>query len=66
MRTELDLKAWAEVECRFGCNAPPIGIFHVPEGCHCWPDTVQALCAQHAVKAESKGSMTLLVGDWPT
>jgi hypothetical protein len=50
----------AQLRCRFGCDAP-VGIFHVPAGCLCWPDPVQALCAQHAVTAESAGPITCLI-----
>jgi hypothetical protein len=49
-----------EIKCRFGC-AHPIGIYHVPEGCACWPDPVQALCAQHFIKAQSTGPIELIV-----
>lgn len=55
----LKKKAAAEVRCRFGCEGP-IGIFHVPQGCICWDDPVQALCQQHFVTAESTGPITLL------
>jgi hypothetical protein len=50
----------AKVQCRFGCRAP-IGIFHVPAGCICFADPVQALCMQHLVKAESCGPITCIV-----
>jgi hypothetical protein len=36
----------SELKCRFGCDAP-VGIFYLPEGCACFPDRLQALCAQH-------------------
>jgi hypothetical protein len=49
-----------ELKCRFGC-AHPIGIYHIPKGCACWPDPVQALCAQHFIKAQSDGPITLIV-----
>jgi hypothetical protein len=48
------------LKCRFGCDSPVVGLFHVPEGCWCWPDPVQALCGQHAIKAESPGPITCL------
>ncbi len=42
-----------DVECRFGCG-PSIGIFHAPNGCHCFPDNqLMALCAQHAIGLEA-------------
>jgi dCTP deaminase len=50
-----------DVPCRFGCRAPAVGIFYVPEGCICWPDPVQALCAQHVVTAESIGPVREIV-----
>jgi hypothetical protein len=37
----------AALTCRFGCKSPVVGVFHVPAGCVCWRDPVQALCAQH-------------------
>lgn len=49
------------IPCRFsekGCKSPAVGIYHVPEGCHCWPDPVQALCVHHIQKAESSGEIT--------
>lgn len=55
-----DQETFAAVKCRFGCEAP-IGIYHVPAGCVCWPDPVQALCEQHVVTAESIGPVRLLV-----
>lgn len=50
-----------EIKCRFGCDSPAIGIYHVPEGCICWPDPVQALCIQHFITAESEGPITLVL-----
>lgn len=51
----------AQVRCRFGCADGPVGIFHVPAGCICWDDPVQALCQQHLTTAESEGPVILLV-----
>lgn len=53
----------AALECRFfpKCRGAPVGVFHVPEGCNCWPDPLQALCAQHAVKVHSTGPITVLL-----
>lgn len=53
--------ALANMTCRFGCESPVIGIFHAPKGCACWPDQVQALCAQHASKMESSGPVTCIL-----
>jgi hypothetical protein len=43
-----------KLKCRFGCD-DPIGIYHAPEGCICWPDKIQALCPQHVIKARNNG-----------
>lgn len=51
----------AGLKCRFGCDHP-VGIYSTPEGCVCWPDPVQALCAQHANEIESTGPVTLIIG----
>jgi hypothetical protein len=51
---------WDKLKCRFGCDNP-IGIFHVPDGCICWRDPVQALCMQHFITAESTGPITIIV-----
>jgi hypothetical protein len=48
----LNLVDWSKLKCRFGCDAAVVGIYHAPQGCVCWPDPVQALCAQHAIKAD--------------
>lgn len=53
-----------EIPCRFaevGCQSPATAIYHVPKGCVCWPDPVQALCDQHQVTIESEGSATRIV-----
>lgn len=55
---------WPELPCRFserGCTGHAVGIFHVPQGCHCWPDPIQALCAQHACKADSPGPIECVI-----
>jgi len=49
-----------ELRCRFGCEAP-VAIVHVPEGCICWSDPVQALCQQHLITAQSTGEIRLIV-----
>lgn len=46
------------IYCRL-CKDPAVGIYHMPEGCACAPDPVQALCAQHRQCAEP------LAGMWP-
>lgn len=50
----------AELRCRFGCDSPVVAIVHTPQGCHCWPDPVQALCAQHFEKVDG-GPVTPIV-----
>jgi len=60
----LNIEGLQKTKCRFGCDGI-IGIFYVPKGCICWNDPVQALCAHHALKAESAGDIILLVGEWP-
>lgn len=42
------------MKCRFGCPNP-VGIWYIPEGCNCFPDTIQALCEQHFIKCHSTG-----------
>lgn len=59
-RVVADRAQLAELRCRFGCEGP-VGIYHVPRGCVCWDDPVQALCPQHVVTAESAGPITALV-----
>lgn len=48
------------IKCRFGCENP-IGIYHVPDGCICWADPIQALCPQHLLTAESIGPIEVIV-----
>lgn len=50
---------WPNLKCRHGCDNP-VGIFHVPKGCVCWPDPVHALCMQHFIKAESTGPVMFI------
>ena len=49
------------IMCRFDGHAPAWAVYHMPKGCVCWPDPVQALCHQHAIKAESAGPIALVV-----
>lgn len=48
--------------CRFGCE-DSIGLFFMDEGCACYPDHIQALCAQHATTAEPLGSF-IMIARW--
>lgn len=52
---------WSILECRHGCSAPVVGLFHAPYGCWCFRDVIQALCAQHAVKGMQNNDMRLLL-----
>lgn len=52
---------WETLKCRFGCDSPVAGLYHAPEGCICFPDMIQALCQQHAVKGMQNNDMSLLV-----
>lgn len=54
-----------KLACRFSCDDPVVGIYYIPEGCWCWPDPVQALCAQHAIKVESTGEIICLIKRGP-
>ena len=36
------------LRCRFDEHAPATCLVEYDEGCVCWPDRLQALCAQHA------------------
>lgn len=56
----LDLAALYAVPCRFGCDDPVVAIVHVPEGCNCWDDPLQALCVHHLMKAHSTGPIAVL------
>lgn len=57
----LNRKVAAELRCRFGCEDGPVGIYHVPEGCVCWEDPIQALCQQHVLRAQSVGPIDCIV-----
>jgi hypothetical protein len=50
----------AELKCRFGCSSPVVAIIHAPQGCHCFSDPVQALCAQHALSIDG-GPVTPII-----
>jgi hypothetical protein len=48
------------VPCRF-CGTPSVGIYHLDEGCFCYPDDrEQALCSQHVLRATPLGEMILI------
>ena len=52
---------WDTLRCRHGDSNPVAGLYHAPEGCICFPDPVQALCSQHAVKCMQNNAMYLIV-----
>lgn len=55
---------WSKLACRFGCDPdrnPVVGLYHAPEGCHCYPDHIQALCGQHAIKSQQNNEMTPII-----
>jgi len=52
---------WDKLRCRHGCDHPVVGLYHAPDGCICFPDPVQALCNQHAVKGMQNNDMTILI-----
>lgn len=45
------------IYCRL-CATPAVDIYHMPGGCVCAADPVQALCAQHAAKASPLDGMS--------
>jgi hypothetical protein len=55
---------WEKFACRFGCdpnNHPVVGLYFAPHGCHCYPDHIQALCGQHAIKGQQNNVMTAII-----
>jgi hypothetical protein len=56
---------WEAVPCRHGGHAHAAGIYHIPEGCNCFSDPIQALCEQHFIKLHSTGPITTIVS-WRT
>jgi hypothetical protein len=55
---------WDELQCRFGCDRdknPVVGLYYAWAGCWFWPDKIQALCAQHAVKGLQNNDMRVLI-----
>lgn len=52
---------WQFLKCRHRCTHPVVGLYHAPEGCWCFPDPIQALCAQHAIKGIQNNNMVLLL-----
>jgi len=52
--------AWTFLRCRFDCDSPVVGVYLAPQGCICWPDKLQALCAQHAIKGRQNNNMLIV------
>jgi hypothetical protein len=55
---------WDKLACRFGCHPqrhPVVGLYLAPDGCHCYPDQIQALRGQHAIKGQQNNAMTPLI-----
>lgn len=51
----------SDLKCRFGCDAPPVGVFHLAKGCVCFPDRIQALCEHHLNKSTDFGGLETIV-----
>ena len=56
----INLAALREVKCRYGCDEPAM-IVHVPGGCDCWKDPVQALCMQHFGQVQTCGRVNIIM-----
>ena len=54
---------WEAIPCRHAprCSSCAVGVYHIPEGCNCFPDPVQALCEQHFIKVHSTGPIRTVV-----
>lgn len=57
MSAEID---WEALACRHGDKGHVVALVHIPKGCWCFPDPVQALCLQHLHKAQSMGPITII------
>ena len=44
-----------KLKCMHRHDAIATGLYHVPEGCNCFPDPIQALCEQHFITCHSTG-----------
>jgi len=51
---------WARLTCRHGDSGVVVGLYAIPKGCWCFDDPVQALCLQHAIKAQSTGPIDVI------
>jgi hypothetical protein len=51
---------WQALTCRHGDRGLVVALAHIPEGCWCFSDPVQALCLQHLMKAQSNGPISII------
>jgi hypothetical protein len=51
---------WESLTCRHGDKNLVVALCHIPQGCWCWSDPVQALCLQHLMSAQSNGPIVIL------
>jgi hypothetical protein len=52
-----------KLKCIHGCHPdrhPAVLVAYVPEGCNCFPNSIQSLCIQHWTKIHSTGPITVL------
>lgn len=64
--TRSDAIDWDALRCRHGgelhhARAPVVAIVHVPEGCVCFRDPIQALCRQHFDRLRDGGSIPVRI-----
>jgi hypothetical protein len=50
-----------QIKCRHRHDALATVLYYIPEGCNCFPDPVQALCEQHAIKCHSTGPIVKIM-----
>lgn len=55
------LMNWESLKCRHRCSSAVVAIVHAPQGCWCFPDPIQALCAQHVIKGMQNNDMSTLL-----
>lgn len=54
------MKDYPVIRCRV-CGEHAVGVYHMPKGCVCAPDPIQALCAQHVIRAEPIAGMWAII-----
>lgn len=62
----LDAAVWNTLRCRHGgelhhARAPVVALVHVPGGCVCFSDPVQALCRQHLERLQDGGRIPVTI-----